>query len=101
MKTIVNLQFPVEPFNTLVRQGTAGKILSEILEDIKPEAVYFYATNGCRGGTFVVDIDDSAQIPFIAEPFFLKFNARCEFHQAMTPADLMRADLEQLGKKWG
>lgn len=101
MKTIVNLQFPVEPFNTLVREGTAGEILSEILKDIKPEVVYFYAPNGCRGGTMVVNIDDPARIPFIAEPFFLKFGAKCEFHQAMTQADLMRADLEQLGKKWG
>jgi hypothetical protein len=101
MKTIVNLQFPVEPFNTMVREGTAGKVLVEILEDIKPESVYFYAPNGNRGGMMVVDIDDPAQIPAIAEPFFLKFGARCEFHPAMTPADLMRAGLDQLGKKWG
>lgn len=101
MKTIVNFQLPIEPFNTLVREGTAGRILSQILEDIKPEAVYFYAPNGCRGGTMVVNIDDPAQIPSIAEPLFLKLGARCEFHQAMTAADLMRAGLEDLGKKWG
>jgi hypothetical protein len=101
MKTIVNLEFPIEPFNTMVRDGSAGKVLAEILEDIKPETILFFANNGCRGAIMVVDIDDPARIPFIAEPFFLKFNARCEFNPAMTPADLMRAGLDQLGKKWG
>lgn len=100
MKTIIHFQLPLEPFNTLVREGTADKILSSILEDIKPEAVYFYAPNGCRGGTMVVNIDDPAQIPAIAEPFFLKLGAKCEFHQAMTPDDLMRAGLDKLGRKW-
>ncbi len=101
MKTVVNLEFPVEPFNTLVRNGTAGKVLEEILDEIKPEAVYFYAPNGCRGGTLIVDLDDPSQIPSIAEPFFLKFGARCEFHSAMTPQDLARAGLAELGKRWG
>lgn len=101
MKTIVNFQFPLEPFNSMVRDGTVGKVLAEILEEIKPESVYFFANNGCRGGIMVVDLNDPARIPFIAEPLFLKFNARCEFNPAMTPADLMRAGLDQLGSKWG
>ncbi len=100
MKTIVHFQFPLEPFNTLVREGTAGQVIASILADIKPETVYFYAPDGCRGGTMVVDITDPARIPAIAEPLFLKLGAKCEFHQAMTPEDLARADLETLGKKW-
>jgi hypothetical protein len=60
MRTIVNFQFPVEPFNTLVRDGTAGNVLTSILDEIKPEAVYFYDPNGCRGGTMIVNL---AQCP--------------------------------------
>lgn len=101
MKVIVNFQLPVEPFNTLVRQGTAGDVLASILEEIKPETVYFYAPNGCRGGTMVVDLNDPSQIPSLAEPFFLKFGAKCEFHIAMSPDDLARAGLDKLGKRWG
>jgi hypothetical protein len=34
------------------------------------------------------------------EPFFLNFNADCEFSVAMSPEDLGKAGLEDLGKKW-
>ncbi|MGH8500208.1 MAG: hypothetical protein ACRERV_15585, partial [Methylococcales bacterium] len=101
MKTLINFQLPVESFNTLVREGTAGDVLSSILEEIKPEVVYFYAPNGCRRGTMVVNLDDPPRIPSIAEPFFLKFGAKCEFHIAMSPDDLTRAGLDELGKRWG
>jgi len=101
MRTIINFQFPLEPFNSLVRDKVAGKAISSMLEEIKPEAVYFYAPEGCRGGTMVVNIDDPSQIPAIAEPLFLRFGAKCEFHIAMTPGDLARAGLDDIGTKWG
>ena len=101
MKFVLNFVFPVEPFNTMVCNGTAGKALASVLEAIKPEAAYFYAPNGCRGGTMIIDLDDAAQIPSVAEPMFLKFKAECQFNAAMTPEDLMRAGLDELGKQWG
>ncbi|MCG6871678.1 MAG: panthothenate synthetase [Gammaproteobacteria bacterium] len=101
MRVLINIIFPPEPFNSMVRDGTTGAVIAEILEEIKPEAAYFYAPEGCRGGTLVVNIDDPSQIPAIAEPFFLRFEANCEFHIAMTPEDLGKAGLDSLGKKWG
>ena len=41
-----------------------------------------------------------AEIPVLAEPWFLTFNANVEFRVAMTPDDLSRSNLEALGKKW-
>ncbi len=101
MKFVVNFEFPVEPFNTLVREGTAGRALQEILGELKPEVVYFYAPNGNRGGMMVIDIDDPSQIPSIAEPFFLKFGAKIECHITMSPEDLGRSAIDEIGKKWG
>jgi hypothetical protein len=46
-------------------------------------------------------VDDSSRIPFFAEPFFLNFNADCEFRIAMSPEDLGKASLDELGEKWG
>jgi hypothetical protein len=43
---------------------------------------------------------DSSKIPSIAEPWFLLFNAKCEFRPVMTPEDLGKAGLEAIGKKW-
>jgi len=101
MKFIVNIEMPVEPFNTMARDGTVGQVLEEILEDIDPEVAYFYAPGGCRGCMLVVDMEDASAIPSIAEPFFLKFGARFEIHVAMSPADLARGGLASLGEKWG
>lgn len=101
MRAVVNLQFPIEPFNSMVRDGVAGKVIASILDELKPEAAYFYAPEGCRGGTIVVNIDDPSQLPTIAEPFFLRFGAKCEVHIAMTAEDLARAGLDELGKRWG
>jgi hypothetical protein len=36
----------------------------------------------------------------LAEPWFLAFHADVEFRVAMTPEDLKRAGLEELGKSW-
>ena len=73
----------------------------EILEEIKPEVAYFTEQEGCRYGIFVVDVEKPSQVPSLAEPFFLKFNAACEFRIAMSPQDLVEAGLEELGTRWG
>jgi hypothetical protein len=93
--------FPVEPFNSAVRDGTAGPTIKKILESIKPESVYFTELNGQRGGVLVVDVKEASEIPALAEPFYLAFEADIEFRIAMTPEDLVRANLGALGKTWG
>ena len=100
MRMLVDFNFPLEPFNTLVRNGTVGQKIQQILEDIKPEAVYFSERNGMRGGILIVDVADPSRVPAIAEPFFLTFNASVEFHVVMGPEDLAKAGLEELGKKY-
>jgi len=71
-----------------------------ILEDIKPEAVYFTEHNGQRGAILIIDLIDPSKVPALAEPWFLTFHADVEFHIVMTPEDLQEAGLEELGKKW-
>ncbi len=100
MRMLLNIRIPHEPFNTLVREGTAGEVIGKILEEIKPEAAYFTELNGTRGAILIVNLDDPSGIPALAEPFFLKFNADCEMRVVMLPQDLMKAGLENLGSKW-
>jgi len=101
MRMLIEFQLPIEPFNTLVRKGTAGQVIQKILGDVKPEAVYFTAREGKRGGVMIVNLTDPSKIPAIAEPFFLQFNATVAIHPCMTPEDLGKAGLETLGKAWG
>ncbi len=100
MRMLLNVDFPPEKFNQAVKDGTVGQKVRRILEDIKPEAVYFTEQDGRRGAILIVDLADPSQIPALAEPWFLAFNAEVRFRVAMTPADLEKSGLEALGQKW-
>jgi hypothetical protein len=100
MKMLLSVEFPPEPFNSLVRSGKAGEIIERILGEIKPETAYFTEQDGKRGGIFVVDVQAPSDVPAFAEPFFLNFQASCKFRILMSPEDLQKAGLEELGKKW-
>jgi hypothetical protein len=97
---LLHVKLPHEPFNSLVKNGTAGAKMQRILQEQKPEAAYFTEYEGCRGGILIINVDNPSQVPFFAEPWFITFNADCEFHIAMTPEDLAKAGLDELGKKW-
>ena len=101
MRMIMMVEFPIEPFNTLVRNGNAGPTMKKIIDDAKPEAAYFGEQDGKRGGILIVNLNGPSDVPRLAEPWFLNFNAEVKFRVAMTPEDLAQADLNALGKKWG
>ena len=100
MRFIFKFSLPPEKFNQAVLDGTAGEKIAAILEETKPETAYFFPNSGRRGGLFVVDLADTSEIPRIAEPWLLNFDATIEFIPVMTPEDLRKAGLDALGKKW-
>lgn len=101
MRMLLNVSIPTDRFNEAVRNGTVGSKIQRILEGLQPEAVYFTEQDGSRGAILIVNLDDPAKVPALAEPWFLAFDAKVKFQIAMTPDDLQRAGLEELGKKWG
>ena len=100
MKMLAFIKIPHEPFNTLVKNGRAGETIGRIIEELKPESIYFTENNGTRGAVAVFEVENSSRIPYFAEPFFLNFNADIEFRIAMSPQDLRNAGLDELGRKW-
>jgi hypothetical protein len=98
---LMHVKIPHKDFNAAVRDGSVGRKVGRILEDTKPEAVYFTEYNGQRGAIMIVNVADPSRVPGLAEPWFLSFNADVEFHIVMTPEDLGRSGLDELGKKWG
>jgi len=100
MRMMMRVQMPIEPFNTAVKDGTVAAKMKKILEAIKPEHAFFGSEAGKRGGVLIVNIDSPSDVPRLAEPWFLTFNADVSFTVAMTPEDLGRADLTALGKQW-
>jgi hypothetical protein len=95
MKYIVEVDFPLEPFNTYVRNGTAGPKIGEVLGTIKPEVIYFTDNGVGRGAVMIVDLPDMSQVPHVTEPLMLTFNAAVHYRLAMAPEDLQAAGLDR------
>jgi len=95
MKFIIEVEFPLEPFNTYVRQGTIGEKIGEVLGAIKPEVVYFTDSGVGRGVVMIVELDSAAQAPHVTEPLMLNFNASVHYRVAMSPEELQSAGLDR------
>ena len=91
MRFLVKVSMPVEAGNAAVKAGKLGPTIQSILADLKPEAVYFTDDNGQRTAFLFLEMQNASQIPAIAEPWFLAFNASVEFHPVMLPDDLAKA----------
>jgi hypothetical protein len=102
MRVLMTVEFPVEPGNAAMRDGTLPKTIQSILDEQKPEAAYFVASNGKRSALLFLDMQEPSQIPALAEPWFLAFNAGVEIRPVMNAEDLVKAKpaIEQVVKKY-
>jgi Domain of unknown function (DUF3303) len=92
MRMLLRVSIPVESGNAAAKAGTLGSTIEKILADLKPEAAYFIADDdGNRSGSIVFDMQDQSQIPSVAEPWFMAFNAKVSIRPVMTPQDLAKA----------
>ncbi len=98
MRCLAKVSIPLEAGNAAAKDGF--KVIRTILEQQRPEAAYFIADSGRRTGILIMDIKEAAEIPRIAEPWFLALNATVEAIPAMIPEDLQKAapDIEQAVK---
>ena len=91
MRMMLRVSIPVETGNLAAQNGSLGSTIERILADLKPEAAYFSEDQGERTGYIVFDMKDSSQLPAVAEPWFLAFNAHLTVRPAMSPQDLAAA----------
>ena len=88
MKFLLKVSMPVEAGNAAIKNGTLGDTINSILAEQKPEAVYFCTEDGNRTALIFINMENSSDLPGIAEPWFLAFNAKIEITPVMTGEDL-------------
>ena len=90
MRVMIKFAFPVEAGNAAIRDGKVEKVFQSILEELKPEAAYFFPEGGERAGLLVIDMKESSQVAEIAERFFFGLKARIEMVPVMAAEDLTK-----------
>jgi hypothetical protein len=102
MRFLLKAEMAIEAANAAAQNGSLPGTIQSILDDLKPEAAYFLASNGKRTALLVVNIQDASQIPALAEPWFLALGASVEIVPVMTPDDLKKAGpaIEEAAKKY-
>ncbi|MFZ1936356.1 MAG: MTH938/NDUFAF3 family protein [Thermoguttaceae bacterium] len=103
MRFLLKAEMPVEAGNAAAKKGDLEKTIRSILDDQKPEAVYFLASNGKRTAFLFVEMEDASQIPALAEPWFHAFQASVEIVPVMAAEDLKKAapTIEEAVRKYG
>ena len=91
MRVMVKFSFPTESGNTNIRNGKVEKVFQQLIEDLKPEASYFYPEDGKRAGHFVVNMDGSSEVAGVVERFCFGLNAKVDLVPVMNGEDLHKA----------
>ena len=103
MRMMIKFAFPVEVGNEAIRSGKIETVLTQIAEELKPEAAYFFPEGGERAGLLVVDMTASSQVVEIAERFFLGLNARIEMVPVMAMDDIQKglSGIDEIIRRYG
>jgi hypothetical protein len=97
MRVMLKASMDTDKANEAIRNGTLPKLIEESMEQIKPEAAYFTTDHGKRTAYVFFDMEDSAQMPVLSEPFFLNLGAEISYTPVMNREDVQRG-LSQLGR---
>ncbi|MEV6795624.1 DUF3303 family protein [Streptomyces sp. NPDC051320] len=90
MRVMLRAQMDTQLANAAAKDGTLQKIVQSMTERLKPEAAYFATSEGKRTCTLVFDMQDSSQLPSIAEPLFAGLGAKIEIQPVMNIEDLQK-----------
>ena len=95
---MLKVGIPVEAGNAGFKDGSLGKGIQEAMETLKPETAYFFAENGQRTSLYVFDMEDSSEIPVIAEPLFQNLDADVTLTPVMNAEDVKKG-IENASKR--
>lgn len=83
MRVLMTIKMDTEKANKAIADDKLSQVMQPI-ERLKPEAVFFGALDGKRTGFVVFDLENTSDIPSIAEPFFQELKAEIDFTPVMS-----------------
>lgn len=90
MRVMLRAHLDVNIANEALKTGKLPEVMESLLARLNPEAAYFGPSQGGRSCTIVFDMQDSSDIPSIAEPFFQELGAKVEIQPVMNREDLQK-----------
>jgi hypothetical protein len=91
IRMMLKVQIPPEGGNQAIKAGNQGAIFEALIDQIKPEAVYFTQEDGLRTVYFVYKIQKTTDFAAIHEPLIQGFGARVYDMPALTWDELKKA----------
>jgi hypothetical protein len=88
MRTMLRLLMDTPAGNAAIANRDVQNVIQRLVETIKPEAAYFYPSEGRRCAVFVFDMAQSSDIPAILEPLFINLGADVDLTPVMNLDDL-------------
>jgi hypothetical protein len=90
MRLMLKFTIPVEKGNAAAKDGSLGRAIDALIEQVAPEAAYFTLDQGKRGGFVIFSETDPARLTRINEPLFAALDATIEISPVLTHEDLQR-----------
>jgi hypothetical protein len=91
MRFIARVTLPIEAGNRLCADKERSHKFETILSEVRPEHVFFGIENGQRTLFCVCNVENSSELPRIAEPFWLGLQANVEFIPCMNQDEFKKA----------
>ena len=98
MRMMLKFTLPVEKSNAAIDDGSIMRTMEALLGKLKPEAAYFAALEGKRGGMIFFDMTEPSQVVEAIEPLFLNLNAETELTPVMNGDDLRKGLAKVMAK---
>ena len=89
MRMMLKMTMPVERGNAAIKDGSMQKALEGMVNQLKPEATYFYPSDGQRTALIVFNLEKESDIVGTVEPLWLGMEADIELVPVMNLDDLM------------
>ncbi|MDX2938976.1 DUF3303 family protein [Streptomyces ipomoeae] len=89
MRMMLKARMDTQMSNQVTAGGAMPKSVKSVIEQLKPEAAYFTPEGG-RTMFLVFDMQDSSQLPAIADPLFQEMGAEVTFEPVMNFDELQR-----------